>query len=180
MELNLDEETLTQNVIHNGKIFQLTSNTVRLPNQTITTRDVINHPGAVALLPIHNNRIILVRQYRYAINQVTLEIPAGTLRDGEDPRECAHRELIEETGYHAKRLEKLFDCYLAPGYSSERVTMFLATGLSERQQDPDDDEFIEVVTVTVSKAIELIHRNKIVDTKTIAGILYFKYYKPAE
>jgi ADP-ribose pyrophosphatase len=98
MELNLDEKTLTQNVIHNGKIFQLTSNRVRLPNQTITTRDVINHPGAVALVPIHNNRIILVRQYRYAINQVTLEIPAGTLRDGEDPRECAHRELIEETG----------------------------------------------------------------------------------
>jgi ADP-ribose pyrophosphatase len=170
MELNLDEKTLTQNVIHNGKIFQLTSNRVRLPNQTITTRDVINHPGAVALVPI--------RQYRYAINQVTLEIPAGTLRDGEDPRECAHRELIEETGYHAKRLEKLFDCYLAPGYSSERVTMFLATGLSERQQDPDDDEFIEVVTVTVSKAIELILGNKIVDTKTIAGILFFKYYKP--
>jgi ADP-ribose pyrophosphatase len=177
MASNLIEETLTQNVIYNGQIFQLTKNTVRLPNQKITTRDIVNHPGAVALLPIYNNHIIFVRQYRYAIDQVTLEIPAGTLREGEDPRECAHRELVEETGYHAQRLEKLFECYLAPGYSSERVTMFLATGLSKQQQALDDDEFIEVVTISISKAIDLIRRNQIVDTKTIAGILYFNRYR---
>jgi ADP-ribose pyrophosphatase len=175
---NFDEETLAENVIYKGKIFQLMSNTVRLPNQRITTRDIISHPGAVALLPIHDNNIILVRQYRYAINQVTLELPAGTLRNGEDPRECAHRELIEETGYSATNLEKLFDCYLAPGYSSERVTMFIATGLSKKRQDPDEDEFIQVETVTLPEAIEMIHRNQIVDTKTIAGILYFKHNKP--
>ncbi len=170
---NFDEETLAQLVIYKGKIFQLTSNTVRLPNQRITTRDIIKHPGAVALLPIQDNTIILVRQYRYAINQITVELPAGTLRRGEDPRECARRELMEETGYSAKSLEKLFDCYLAPGYSSERVTMFLATGLSERRQHPDEDEFIQVVLVTLPEAIELIHRNQIVDSKTIAGILYY-------
>ena len=175
--LNFNEETLAENVIYNGKIFQLMSNTVRLPNQRITTRDIINHPGAVALLPIHNNNIILVRQYRYAINQVTLELPAGTLERGEDPRECAHRELMEETGYSATNLEKLFNCYLAPGYSSERVTMFLATGLSKHQQDPDKDEFIQVETVTLLDAVDMIHRNQIVDTKTIAGILYLKYNK---
>jgi ADP-ribose pyrophosphatase len=173
--LNFNEETLAENVIYNGKIFQLMSNTVRLPNQKITTRDIINHPGAVAILPIHNNNIILVRQYRYAINQVTLELPAGTLERGEDSRECAHRELMEETGYSATNLEKLFNCYLAPGYSSERVTMFLATGLSKHQQDPDEDEFIQVETVTLLDAVDMIHRNQIVDTKTIAGILYFKY-----
>ena len=176
--LNFDEETLAENVIYNGTIFQLLSNTVRLPNQRITTRDIIRHPGAVALLPIHNSNIILVRQYRYAINQVTLELPAGTLRVGEDPRECAHRELMEETGYSAANLEKLFDCYLAPGYSSERVTMFSATGLSKQRQDLDEDEFIQVERVTLSEAIEMIHRNQIVDTKTIAGILYFKHNKP--
>jgi ADP-ribose pyrophosphatase len=84
---------------------------------------------------------------------------------------------MEETGYSANRLEKLFECYLAPGYSSERVTMFLATELSEQRQDPDEDEFIQVVTVTLPEAIELIHRNNIKDTKTIAGILYFKHFK---
>jgi ADP-ribose pyrophosphatase len=176
--LHFDEETLAENVIYKGKIFQLLSNTVRLPNQRITIRDIIRHPGAVALLPIHNNNIILVRQYRYAINQITLELPAGTLRKGEDPWECAHRELIEETGYSAAHLEKLFDCYLAPGYSSERVTMFLATGLSKQRQDLDEDEFIQVKTVPLPEAVEMIHRNQIIDTKTIAGILYFKYNTP--
>lgn len=177
MESNLAEETLAQDVIYKGRIFQLTKNRVRLPNQRITTRDVVNRPGAVALLPIHNNRLLLVRQYRYAINQITLEIPAGTLREGEAPLVCAHRELVEETGYHAQTLEKLFDCYLAPGYSSERVTLFLATGLSERQQAPDDDEFIEVVTVSVSQAVDMVRCNQIVDAKTIAGILYLHCYR---
>jgi ADP-ribose pyrophosphatase len=174
---HFNEETLAQNMIHHGKIIQLMSNTVRLPNQKNTTRDVVIHPGAVALLPVYDNNIILVRQYRYAIQQVTLELPAGTLRESENPEECAHRELMEETGYSANRLEKLFECYLAPGYSSEHVTMFLATDLSEQRQDLDEDEFIQVVIVTLPEAIELIHRNKIMDTKTIAGILYFKLFK---
>lgn len=176
MESNLTEETLTKKVIYEGQIFQLTKNTVRLPNQRLTTRDIVNHPGAVAIVPISDNNFILIRQYRYAIAQVTVEIPAGTLRAGEDPRECAHRELIEETGYCARHLEKLFDCYLAPGYSSERVTIYLATELSEQHQNLDDDEFIEVVRVTRPQAIEMIRCSQIVDTKTIAGLLYYARY----
>jgi len=137
-------------------------------------REVVEHPGAVAVLPLlERDKILLLKQYRPAIGKWIYEIPAGTVEKGEDYLECARRELEEETGYKARRMEKLFEMYLAPGYSTEKLHSFLASDLEPSSPRRDLGEEIKVVKVPFEKALKMIESNRIEDAKTIATLLFF-------
>ncbi|NLX85734.1 MAG: NUDIX hydrolase [Clostridiales bacterium] len=135
-------------------------------------REVVEHPGAVGIVALkENGDIVMVKQYRKAVEQVLLELPAGKLEQGEDPADCAARELTEETGYTAGDLRYLVSFYTSPGFSNEVMHMFLATDLKEGKNDPDDDEMVETVEISRDRAIDMILKGEIKDGKTIAGIL---------
>ena len=135
-------------------------------------REVVEHPGAVGIVALkENGDIVMVKQYRKAVEQVLLELPAGKLEQGENPLDCAARELTEETGYTAGDLRYLVSFYTSPGFSNEVMHMFLATDLKEGKNDPDDDEMVETVEISRDRAIDMILKGEIKDGKTIAGIL---------
>lgn len=139
---------------------------------------MIRHPGASAIVPFLSDplgedpRLLLVKQYRYAAEQFLYEIPAGRLEPGEDPRDCAVRELREETGCRAASLEFLVTIYTTPGFTDERIHLFMATGLERGDTAHEADEFMTVETVTLSNALQLIKDGRIPDAKTALGILY--------
>lgn len=140
----------------------------------VELRDMVVHPGSVVLLPLlDDGRIVMIRNRRFAIERTLLELPAGTLEEGEAPAACAARELAEETGFRALRLEPLLAFYPAPGTSSERMHLFLARGLSAGQQRLDPGEQIEVEPLSLGDALARIRSNEIEDAKTIAAVLYF-------
>ncbi len=149
-----------------------------MPNGRCTSRDIVDHPGAVAIIPIlPDGQIVLVRQYRYAVKNDLLEIPAGTLEKNETPLACAMRELQEETGYKAKSMTKLLSCNVAPGYSSELIHFYLASDLEKIQSSMELDENITVEIINLEQIVEMIKENTIVDAKTIVGMLtYLTYY----
>ncbi len=135
-------------------------------------REVVEHPGAVAIVPLLNqNEVIMVEQYRHAVGESLLEIPAGTLEKRETPADCARRELLEETGFRATRMRRLLGCYLAPGYSSELITIFEATGLRYGSLAPPANEHIKVRRLKLKDILIMIKRNQIKDGKTICGVL---------
>lgn len=170
------EKTITSRVLYRGRAVTFRTDEVELPNGRRTTRDVVEHPGAVAIVPVlPDGRIVLVRQYRYAARRDLLEIPAGTLESGEMPLDCARRELREETGYDAEMFEELLRCYVAPGYSDELIHIFVARDLSESHGEMEYDEDIEVELHEPDEAIDMIKRNVIEDSKTINGILAIRY-----
>jgi ADP-ribose pyrophosphatase len=173
---DLSEETIKTETIYSGQLLSVVKNTVRLPTGRLTVREVVKHRGVVAIIPVLGERLIMVRQFRQACGKILLELPAGTLRLGESPKEGACRELVEETGYVPHRLKKLLHCYVAPGSNTELVHIFLATDLSKTVQDVEDDEVIQVVNIDLSTALQMIERNEIEDAKSIAGILYFQTY----
>ncbi len=173
---DLSEETIQTEPIYSGNLLAVVKHTVRLPTGRLAVREVVKHRGAVAIIPLLGERLVMVRQFRQACGKTLLELPAGTLRLGESPKECARRELVEETGYVPRRLKKLLHCYVAPGYSSELVHIFLATDLSKTAQNVEEDEVIQVVNIDLSTALQMIERNEIEDAKSIAGILYFQTY----
>ena len=168
---SLTEKLVSSSNIYVGKVCNLRRDMVILPNGRIIDREVVDHPGAVAIIPIVNGKIVLIRQFRQAAGKVLCELPAGTLRRGEEADKCAARELEEETGYVAGNLRRLFHCYLAPGYSTEVIHFYLATNLEQVGSKTDQDEFIEVLTVTKEKALRMIKSNEIEDAKTICGVL---------
>ena len=134
-------------------------------------REVVEHRGAAAIVPILNeDRVILVRQYRYAINSDLLEIPAGTLETDEDPEMCARRELEEETGYNCNKLTKILECYVAPGYSSEKIHFYLANKLDKSVMKTEEDERIQVEELPITLALSKIRSGEIHDAKTVCGI----------
>jgi ADP-ribose pyrophosphatase len=136
-----------------------------------TVREVVEHPGAVAIIPVKEDRkIVFVRQHRLPAGKSLLEIPAGTKRKNEDDEECARRELLEETGYRASIFKKIRNFYLAPGYSSEKITLFLASGLEKLEQNLEEDEDIEVVEAPFEEAFKMLDEGIIEDAKTIVGI----------
>jgi ADP-ribose pyrophosphatase len=168
------EKTLSSNLLHRGRHFDFLQDEVELPNGRRTKRDVVRHPGAVAIVPLlPDGRIVLVRQYRYAAGKTLLEIPAGTLEPGEDPLECAARELREETGFEAGEMEGLLSCFMAPGYSSEVIHFFVARDLREVGAELEPDEAIENEALELGEILERIRDNTIEDAKTIVGILSF-------
>ncbi|HAH86383.1 MAG TPA: ADP-ribose pyrophosphatase [Armatimonadetes bacterium] len=170
--MKLFEKTLSSRRVFEGRIVNLRVDTVELPNGKTSTREVIEHRGAVAVVPmVDKRRVVLVRQFRQPAGRVLLEIPAGGLEIGEAPEDCARRELVEETGYYPKKLTKMFYSYLAPGYSSEKLHTFLAEDLHTESKDGDPDEFLEIVTVDLCDAVSMIQTGEIADAKSICGIL---------
>jgi len=160
--------------IYDGRVIGLRVDRIRLPSGDVFEREVVEHRGAVAMLPLlDDGRLLLIRQYRHPVGKVLLEIPAGTLSDGETPEECARRELIEETGYDAETIKELFSCFLAPGYSSEKIHLFLASKLKRVGSSPEVDEFIQLEPTELEDAEAMIKRGEIMDAKTISGISYF-------
>lgn len=148
---------------------------VELPDGREGIRDIVRHPGAVAILAVSDqDEILLERQYRTALDEVILEIPAGKVDGGEDRLAAARRELEEETGYSAARLEHLGDVVLAAGYSDEIITLYLATGLRAGIEKPDADEFLEWEFIPRSHVLELIRSNDIQDSKTICAMFHYE------
>jgi len=171
---NLEERVVESKRIYEGRVVNLREDSLLLPDGRRFAREVVEHKGCVAALPfLDQDTIVLVKQYRHPTGEVLLEIPAGTIQSGEDPEDCMRRELIEETGYRPRRLEALLTLYLAPGYSSELARIYLATDLVELKVNPDEDEFIEVVALHLSKALEMVFESKIRDAKTACTILWY-------
>ena len=157
--------------IHQGKVFELIRENVTLENGTTTDLEFIEHPGATAIIPfLDDKRIVLLKQYRHALKKYIWEIPAGTLDPQEEIISCAKRELIEETGYSAGQWHRLGEITPVPGYSNERIHIFLATGLQPADQNLDEDEVIQVQALDFLKAFEMIGDGEIQDAKSIAGL----------
>lgn len=170
--MDLREQTIESTEVFSGRLVKLRVDKVRLPDGRETTREVVVHRGAVAVVPMtESGKVVMVRQYRQAAGEVLLEIPAGTLEPGESPAECAHREVQEEIGYRSDDLILMFRSYLAPGYSTEMLHTFLARGLTKVTAERDPDEFIEVVEAPIDEALRFIETGEIKDAKTICGIL---------
>ncbi len=169
-EDNRREERITGQVVFEGRMIRLERDIVRLPNGLETSREVVRHPGAVGIVALQNDHLLMVRQYRYAIGQETLEIPAGKLDSQELPKDCAERELREETGYRGT-LEPIGSVYTTPGFTDEVMHLFLAQDLIWDPLAPDDDEFLEVERVAWDQAVLMAQESKFKDAKTILGIL---------
>lgn len=164
--------------IHTGKVITLDVDTVRFPDGSTGELEMARHPGAAAVLPFVSDpkdpdpTILLIKQYRYAASGTLIEVPAGRLNAGEDPEACAKRELLEEVGVSAGRLERLTTIWTTPGFSDERIHLFWATELSAGTHAREPDEFIEVLPLTLSKALSLVRQGAICDAKTVVSILY--------
>ncbi|MGD0152137.1 MAG: NUDIX hydrolase [Thermacetogeniaceae bacterium] len=171
-DASLEETAISTERIFEGKMIRLRVDTVCLPNGETATREVIEHPGAVAVIALTDrDDLLMVRQYRHPTAEILLEIPAGKRDQGESPLVCARRELEEETGYRAEQWEILFSYYTTPGFSDELLYIVKASGLKQGQAHTDEEEFIEVVTVPVDEALRMVYRGEIRDAKTIIGIL---------
>lgn len=157
-----------------GVIFGVERFDAELPDGRKVKREVVRHPGAAVVLPVlPDGRLLLVRVLREIFGRYLIEAPAGKLEEGEDPKEAALRELEEETGYYAHSIEKLLEFYATPGFCDERMHVYLATELEEREQDLDDTEYVDPFPVTLDQALSLIREGEIEDGKTIAAVLYY-------
>src|SRR5688572_8175726 len=168
-------ELIRSEVLLKGRAFTIRRDTMKTPDGRETKFDIVDHGGSVVLVPIDNEgNILFVRQYRHATNSDLLELPAGT-RDGEEPfEECAAREIREETGMQAGKLTHIGSFYLAPGYSTEYMGVFLAEDLSENPLDADDDEFLSIEKIPVQKAFQMAERGEVPDAKSLAALLMVK------
>ncbi|MFQ3611342.1 MAG: NUDIX hydrolase [Fimbriimonadales bacterium] len=170
--MNLKEELIESQTLYRGRVVTLRIDTVRLPSGRTARREIVEHRGAVAIVPmLDEDTVLLIRQYRQAVGEVLLEIPAGTLEPDEPPESCARRELEEETGYQSRQIRKLFSQYLAPGYSQEVLHVYLAEDLIRTRPQPEEDELVELVPTPIDQIAEMILQGTIKDSKTIAGLL---------
>ena len=168
----LEEIPLAEDVVYTGCIFNVNRLRVSLPNGREAVRDVVRHPGAVAIVALTDDgRICLVRQYRTALGRVTVEIPAGKLDPGEDPLVCAKRELREETGMEAEQIAFLTTIGTSVGFCDELIHIYMATGLRFVASNPDDDEFLNVDLVPLPELIDAVLDGRIEDCKTVTGAL---------
>ena len=171
-DAGLAEKPLTEDVAWTGRIFNVNRLQVELPDGRRALRDVVRHPGAVAIVALTDEgRICLVRQYRTALGRVTVEIPAGKLDPGEDPLECANRELLEETGMIAEKMAYLTTIASSDGFCDELIHIYMATGLTFGTSSPDADEFINVDLVEVGELVDAVLDGRIEDAKTVVGAL---------
>jgi len=160
-----------------GNVLNLRVDDVRFPNDAIFKREVIEHEGAVGVVPLcKDGQVMLVKQYRHPINDFLLEIPAGLFDEGELPIECAIRELKEETGGISNNVMKLAEFYTTPGYSNEKFYLYLALDVEETEPSPEDDEFIEIKKINLDDALDLMVGGKIEDAKTIIGLCLASRY----
>ncbi|MCE5241452.1 NUDIX hydrolase [bacterium] len=180
-DAELEEILLASEHIFRGKILRVVVDTVRLPDGREATREVIHHNGAVGMVPLTDDgQVLLVRQWRHATGRALLEIPAGALAHGEEPDACACRELAEETGCVARRLDVLTVLYTAPGYVGEAITIYLARDLHPQDAMGDDDENVQVVPLPFEEAVARCLGGEICDGKTIAALLLAREFLAAE
>jgi ADP-ribose pyrophosphatase len=177
--MDLTEKQISQKNLFTGQIFNLKLDDVVLPNSKISTREYVEHPGGVCVLAVDpDDNVIMIKQYRYPLQELIYELPAGKLNPGEDPMQCGFREFTEETGYIADKLELMCQIYPLPAYSTEILHLYLAHNLSLGQQNLDDNEFLQVEKIHISKVKDMIFKNEIKDAKTqIAIFRYLNYYK---
>lgn len=174
----MDERTVKTRLIHKGRIISLREDDVILSNGVKSKREIVEHPGAVAVIAITDkNELVLVRQFRRSANKVMLEISAGLVHKGESDMAGAKRELLEETGYKAKKMKELFWGYSSPGFCTEKIKFFLATGLTKFKQNMDEDEMIDVVLIPRKKCLDLIKKGEVHDNKSILGLLFASQWK---
>lgn len=167
-----EEKTMKSEKIYEGKILSVRIDTVELPDKKYSKREIVEHPGAVAIVPITDDgQLVLVKQFRKATESVLLEIPAGKLELNEQPYDCAKRELKEETGLDAEKVEKVLDYFSSPGFTNEKVHIFIASGVISGEANPEDDEYIDIVKVNFDEALKMINDGTIKDGKTIIGVL---------
>lgn len=174
---NLEEKTIHSEEIFSGKVISLHLQDVELPNGKQSKREIIKHPGAVAILAVTNDdKIIMVEQYRKALERMIVEIPAGKLEKGEEPAVCARRELEEETGYECETLELLTSFYTSPGFADEIVHVYVAKGLRKKENaaELDEDEFVNLEEITLEEAEQYVKEQKIYDAKTIYAVQYLQ------
>ena len=163
---------LSTDEIYRGRVFRLSRNRVRLPNGRVAMLDLIEHPGAVAVVPLlDDGRVVLLRQFRLAARGDSWEIPAGTREPGEPPAVTARREVAEETGYTARRLKPLLRFFAAPGVSTEMMYLYLATGLTPGRAAPEVYECLKPKVVTLARALAMIKEGKVRDAKSIIGLM---------
>lgn len=173
----MNDALISSRRIYSGKVVSLDVDTVRYPNGSIGDLELIRHSGASAVVPINGDdaspdpEVVLIRQYRYAAEGFLYEIPAGRLNGSEYPEDCAKRELQEETGYVPERLHRLTTIYTTPGFTDERIHLFMATGLTLGESSVETDEVLDIELLQLSSALEMIRAGQIVDAKTVVGLL---------
>ncbi|EGD48723.1 NUDIX hydrolase [Ruminiclostridium papyrosolvens DSM 2782] len=171
--MDYNEKTLKTEDIYKGNIIKVQNLTVSLPNGKEATRDIVLHPGASVVVPINEKgELYMVKQFRKPLDMTTLELPAGKLDfSGEDPKVCAERELMEETGLRAGKIEHLVSIHTTPGFCNEVIHMYAATELTQGDSCTDEDEFLDVEKIHVSKLVDMILNHEITDAKTIIGVM---------
>ncbi len=171
--MNFEEETVAKKKIYEGKIIELYLHKVKLPNGNFADREVITHPGGVAILAYKDSEtILMVEQYRKPVEKVLLELPAGKLEKNEETSECGKRELEEETGYKSKSFKYLGKIVTSPGFCNEYIYLYKAEMLYDGKIGGDDDEFLNVREVKINNVKEMIRTGKIIDAKTICCFMY--------
>jgi ADP-ribose pyrophosphatase len=173
--VDFTEKTIRSKTIFEGKVIRLQVDEVELPNGKQSSRELVKHPGAVAVIPVSaEGKLVLLRQFRKPLEKEIFEIPAGKLEDGEEPLYCAERELKEETGYSAGHLEFVTSFYTSPGFANEILYVYRAERLTVGQAEPDQDEFVEKVEVSLEEAFQLLKDEKIHDAKTVFALYYLQ------
>ncbi|MCC5832042.1 MAG: NUDIX hydrolase [Chlamydiales bacterium] len=161
-------------ILFHGSRVDLLSIEADHPKGGTVRREVVSHPGAVVILPLlEPETVVLIQNVRYVVQETLWELPAGTLEEIENPLDCAERELEEETGYRAGKIEPLFNCYSTPGFCNEKLFIYLATDLTLKKQSLDETEMIDVIPLKLKRALDMIFSGEIRDAKTIAALLYF-------
>lgn len=167
-----EEKTVSSEKIFQGKVVSLRVDQVAMPDGGLAQRELVGHPGGVGVVAITDTgEILMVRQFRKPLEKAILEIPAGKLEAGEDPLVCGMRELEEETGMRAEKFESLGYLYPSPGYLEEVIHLYLATGLYPGEANPDPDEYLDLIRMSLKEAEEKVMNHEIADAKTVCGIL---------
>lgn len=171
----VEEKTISSDRVYTGKVISLRVDTVEVLNQGYKKREIVEHGGAVGIVAItDNNKILLIKQFRKAIEKEIVEIPAGKLEIGENPKDCAIRELQEETGYTAQNIKLMHKFFTSAGFSNQKVFIYLATGLTKGENNLDDGENLDLYELDLNDAYDMVVRNDIEDAKTSIGILLAK------
>ncbi len=169
--MNFKEKTLKENYIYKGKILNLRKDDILLPDGNKAIREIVEHSGGCCILCEKDDKILLVRQFRYPYKEEVLELPAGKVNEGESPEQTAIRELEEEGGIRAKRVEKMFDVYPSPGYTEEIIRIYRAVEIEQSAVHLDEDEFLESVWIDKDKLKEMVKNGEIKDGKTLIALL---------
>jgi len=172
-----EEITLSTEPIYKGRIISLQVDQVQLPNGGTASREIVKHPGAVAVIPLLDDKMIVVEQYRKPLEKSQIEIPAGKLDPGEEPLQAALRELEEETGFRSDHVKHVSSFYTSPGFADEIIHLYVAEQLVKGEARPDEDEFLECEAITLEQALQYMREGRISDAKTILAVYAWQLYK---